>query len=177
MRRIFALVLAAAVALSSLSGCYGKFALTRKVYGVNSEVKDKYLRNLVTWAFIIVPVYGVSALVDFILFNTIEFWSGNNPVAAGEKEFHYSADGDDYRVNASKAGETVHYVIAHYRDGSYRDSLAIDWNLHTGNSTALYREFDKSTAFVATQNGKGVAVHQNVTVVTGRRDRQMALSR
>ena len=32
-------------------------------------------------AFWIVPVYEISALADVLVINSIEFWSGSNPVA------------------------------------------------------------------------------------------------
>ena len=58
MKGFVALLVGMSLALTSLTGCYGKFALTRKVYGINGDVKDKFLRSAVTWAFVIVPVYG-----------------------------------------------------------------------------------------------------------------------
>lgn len=72
----------AAVGLASLPGCFGKFGLTRKVYSFNREMsKDKWVRSIGTFAMIVVPVYEVSAFVDWALLNTIEFWSktGKNP--------------------------------------------------------------------------------------------------
>ena len=75
-----ALVLVAAVGTLS-AGCFGKFQLTRKLYDVNQSIDEKYLRSAATWVLVIVPVYGVAALLDLIVFNVIEFWSGENPVA------------------------------------------------------------------------------------------------
>ena len=37
--------------------------------------------ELIFFAFWIVPVYEVTIFFDAILFNSIEFWGGNNPVA------------------------------------------------------------------------------------------------
>lgn len=158
MKRITATLLAAAIAMTSLSGCYGKMALTRKVYQVNGEVQDKYLRSLVSWIFIIVPVYGISALADFIVFNTIEFWSGRNPVALGEKNFQYSDNGTTYRVNAKKSGDMVSYVIDRYRQGSYQDTLAISWDTKSGNSQAVLRQPGGNTQFQAVREQGGVKV-------------------
>ena len=33
---------------------------------------------------VIIPVYGLATLGDALIFNTIEFWSGSNPVAVRE---------------------------------------------------------------------------------------------
>lgn len=158
MRRFLSAVLAMAIAITSLQGCYGKMALTRKVYQVNGEVHDKFVRSLVTWVFVIVPVYGVSALADFIVFNTIEFWSGKNPIAAGEKDFQYAENGDTFKVHASKKGDTVNYVINRYRGTTYRDTLSIDWDTKSGNSSATLRDAGIVTEFQAVRAKGGVEV-------------------
>lgn len=70
-----------------VSGCFGSFALTKKIYGINETVSDnKFVRWLVFLGFSIIPVYGVGVLVDAIVFNSIEFWSGNNPLANAETQ-------------------------------------------------------------------------------------------
>jgi len=116
------------VIAASLQGCYGKFALTRKVYALNGQVSDKFLRSGLTWVFLIVPVYGIAGLADFVVFNTIEFWSGKNPVAEGEKTIQYVDGADRYEIHARKHGENVTYSITHYNFDSYVDSLLVDWN-------------------------------------------------
>ncbi|SNB46832.1 DUF3332 family protein [Geobacter sp. DSM 9736] len=160
MKRFFALSLCLAAACSTLPGCYGKMALTRKVYQLNGEVKDRYLRSAVTWAFIIVPVYGVSALVDFVLFNTIEFWSGDNPVAAGEKNIHYSKDGENFDILVTRRGNDVRYTIDRNRDGLHLDTLVIDWNTVTQTSHAALNGFGKTVELTAQPDAGGVKVSQ-----------------
>jgi len=51
----------------SLQGCYGKMSLTRKVYKLNGEVSDKYLRSFLTWVFVLAPVYAASVPADFMM--------------------------------------------------------------------------------------------------------------
>ncbi|HEX5749370.1 MAG TPA: DUF3332 domain-containing protein [Archangium sp.] len=85
-RRVAALF---ATALSlHVSGCFGSFALTRNIYGLNERISDnKFVRWLVFLGFVIIPVYGVGTLVDALVFNTLEFWTGSNPLAsAGTQE-------------------------------------------------------------------------------------------
>jgi hypothetical protein len=113
---------------TSLLGCYGKFAITRKVYSLNGQVSDKFLRSGLTWVFLIVPVYGIAGLVDFVVFNTIEFWSGKNPVAEVEKTIQYVDGADRYEIHARKSGDDIKYTITHYNFDSYVDSLQVDWN-------------------------------------------------
>ncbi|MBJ6724221.1 DUF3332 domain-containing protein [Geomesophilobacter sediminis] len=168
MKRIISAVLAMAVALTSLQGCYGKMALTRKVYRINGEVQNKYLRSLVSWVFIIVPVYGVSALVDFIVFNTIEFWSGSNPIGATEKDFQYAENGERFQIKARKSGDVVTYVIDHYRGSTYLDTMAINWNVKNGNSAATMSQAGKVTEFQATLKKGGVEVASSSEVAGSR---------
>jgi len=74
-----ALVLVAAVGTLT-AGCFGKFQLTRKLYDINQSIDEKYVRSAATWVFVI--PYAVTGLLDFVIFNVIEFWSGENPVAS-----------------------------------------------------------------------------------------------
>lgn len=63
------------------SGCYGPFLLTRKVHQWNGEVSDN--KWIVETVFIVcawLPVYGIATLADAIIFNSVEFWTGNNPL-------------------------------------------------------------------------------------------------
>ncbi|GAB4431723.1 MAG: hypothetical protein OHK0040_01260 [bacterium] len=142
------------ICFSLFTSCYGKFQLTRKVYEINSQVKDKFLRSATTWAFIIIPVYGVAALLDFVLFNTVEFWTGKNPIAKGEKEFFYAKGDDLFYIKAKKAGTDVTYNIRHYKGSVFIDKLEIKWDLRTGNSIGQHEKngvTERYAAFI--QNG------------------------
>lgn len=79
-------------------GCYGQFALTRKIYGWNGHATgDKFANSAIMWALIIIPVYEVASFADFLLFNTIEVLTGRNPIAAnGERVFE--RDGHRYVI-------------------------------------------------------------------------------
>jgi len=143
MKRLVILGLAAMVAFTSLEGCFGKFALTRKVYDFNGSVENKYLRSGVTWAFVLLPVYGLSALLDFAVFNTIEFWSGNNPVTAGEKDLYYSDASGTYRIEARKSADNVLYSIHPLGCTALPADTEVAWNLSTGNSTVTIKEGDR----------------------------------
>jgi len=80
-RRGIVLTLTAAAVLGS-SGCFGSFNLTRKLYGFNKDVsKDKFVRELVFLGLNIVPIYGVAGLIDAVVANTVEFWTGENPIS------------------------------------------------------------------------------------------------
>lgn len=77
------------------TGCYGGFALTKKVHRWNGTLGNKFLESVVMWALVIIPVYGLCLIGDFFIFNLIEFWAGKNPVASngGPAEVRTLADG------------------------------------------------------------------------------------
>lgn len=99
-----AVVLALAGSLLS-SSCIGSFALSNKLLAWNKQVGSKFVNELVFFAFWILPVYEVSVLADVLVLNSIEFWSGNNPVARGTKVI----DGQDgrYLVECDGKGYTI----------------------------------------------------------------------
>lgn len=72
--------------LTVTSACYGPFNLTRNIYHWNSEVKgsgevsEKWMKEIVFFGMIIIPVYMLSALADAFIFNSMQFWTGNNPI-------------------------------------------------------------------------------------------------
>lgn len=109
----FIFVLSAMTA--SLSGCFGEFALTRKVYSWNDGVSDsRFVKTFVFWGLSIIPVYGVAGLADLIIFNLLEFWTGSNPIAMAEGEYEYQfveLDGVTYKLEASKNCFTITPVL------------------------------------------------------------------
>jgi len=115
--RLCAALVAALALQMPLTGCFGKFALVRKVYGFNETVGDKWLRSLLTFAMVIIPVYSVAALVDYVILNVIEFWTGSNPVVSnlqpGEtfEKTTVAADGTQLKIIASDRGETLTLVV------------------------------------------------------------------
>jgi hypothetical protein len=108
-----ALVLVAAVGALS-AGCFGKFQLTRKVYDMNKSIDEKYVRSAATWIFVIVQVYTVAALLDLIVFNVIEFWTGENPVAEAKVTKVYAHGNGRTVLTLSRDGSATVAVIERY---------------------------------------------------------------
>jgi hypothetical protein len=90
--------------LTVTTACYGPFNLTRNVYHWNSnikgsgEVNEKWMKEFVFFGMIIIPVYMFSALLDAFIFNSIQFWSGDNPVKASELR-------DDGQTKVAQVGD------------------------------------------------------------------------
>lgn len=85
MKRASRLLAVLCVAVFSLhvSGCFGQFALTRAIWEFNKNVSpNKFIQWAVFLVMAIVPVYGIGTLVDALVINSIEFWTGSNPVSA-----------------------------------------------------------------------------------------------
>ena len=108
-----ALVLVAAVGAFS-AGCFGKFQLTRKVYDINQSIDEKYIRSAATWIFVIAQVYTVAALLDLIVFNVMEFWSGENPVASAPVTKVYAQGNGRTVLTLSRDGSATVAVIERY---------------------------------------------------------------
>ena len=64
-----------------ISGCYGPFNLTRRLYNWNGQAgTTKWEKEFVFLLLVVLPVYQLSTFGDAIIFNSMEFWTGNNPV-------------------------------------------------------------------------------------------------
>ncbi len=94
-------------------GCYGRFPLTKAVYKFNGDVENPIIRNVVFWLFAWFPVYGFAALIDAIVFNLIDFWSGrsieiNMTTQDGKTTMLVpSADGKEAVLTVSKDGKVL----------------------------------------------------------------------
>jgi len=104
MKKIIAALLSAFLLLVS-ANCYGGFVATRKIYAWNGSLGNKWVNTIVMWVLIIIPVYELAGLVDFLVLNTLEFWTGSNPLAMkeGEKETQIvKRSGKEFEVTATK---------------------------------------------------------------------------
>src|SRR5262245_51530 len=79
-RKVVAISMLLAV-LPLASACFGSFNLTRRVYQFNKSVAaNKWVRWLVFVA--VSPIYPAATTVDLLFANTLEFWTGDNPITA-----------------------------------------------------------------------------------------------
>lgn len=105
------------VALSVLPGCLGgkyasqSFCAVRYTLKVNREITDNKWINEILFIFPGGIVHGLAAFGDVIIFNSFEFWTGENPI----KEITMVDDqGAEYMV--SKTGETLKIVRTESND-------------------------------------------------------------
>ena len=136
--------------LTVSTACYGPFNLTRNVYHWNSnikgakEVNEKWMKEFVFFGMIIIPVYMFSALLDAFIFNSIQFWSGDNPVKAADE------GGDGATRIVKLGGVTVTMVgsdrgttVTYERNGTVERRATIETN-PTG-----YRLIDETGVLLA----------------------------
>lgn len=82
-KKLFKLTAVALASTLLFSSCIGSFNLSRKILAWNQTIDNKFVNEVVFFAMWIVPVYEISMLADILVINSIEFWTGENPVEAG----------------------------------------------------------------------------------------------
>jgi hypothetical protein len=100
LRTVVATAVLAGFLPLTTAGCFGQFQVTRKIYAFNKEVSpDKWVRWLTFVVLNFIPVYGFGVLVDAVIANSIEFWTGKNPVVA---------DAGTEKIVLGPSGEVAH---------------------------------------------------------------------
>ncbi|MGF1758040.1 DUF3332 domain-containing protein [Photobacterium sagamiensis] len=79
MRKTALKVVAMTILATSLTGCIGQMGTSQLVTKANlSAIDNRYGR---AGLFVLLsPVYGIAATADLFIFNSIEFWTGKNPI-------------------------------------------------------------------------------------------------
>lgn len=106
------------------SSCIGQFALFNKVRNWNEQIGDKFVNELVFIGFCIIQVYTVSIIADAIVINSIEFWSGTNPIASSKK--YVDGENGRYLVECDGKGYTI---------TSEQDQSVVRFNFDTDSQT------------------------------------------
>lgn len=160
MRKIKFAVSALLLAGSSLvfTSCIGSFALTNRVMSWNNNIGSKFVNELVFIAFWILPVYEVTALADVLVINSIEFWSGDNPLSASVKavdtdhgRYLIACDGKGYTVTHESTGQKMRLDF---------DVPTQTWSIldKNGESVPFMTFVDDTHVRMATPDGKGMTV-------------------
>ena len=151
------LTLVAAIFLSGtilFSSCVGSFGLFNRISSWNQSIGTKFVNELVFLALNIVPVYGVAYLADALVINSIEFWSGTNPMANVGDVKKVKGENGDYLVKTLENG----YSITKEGEDSAMELIynkeANTWNVVAdGVSTELLKMNNDGTAEMNLPNG------------------------
>lgn len=111
--------LALVTALSTsifLSGCLGQNALFNTLQDWNVDATpEPFINQGISFAFWFFPVYGLTLLADVIVFNSIEFWSGTNPVSQEKAIIEPKTAGMQQTVTDGLGNQAV---LTYQADGS-----------------------------------------------------------
>lgn len=151
---------AALLALSMVftPSCIGSFTLTNRLLGWNKTVGNKFINELVFFAFWVLPVYEVSALADVLVLNSIEFWSGRNPMTASATRTVEGSNGVLYAISADETG----YDVVNLSDES---SMRLEycgednsWNVEINGERHVLFTFVDDTHIAVPMNDGGYQV-------------------
>jgi hypothetical protein len=105
VNRVIAVTLVGSSLLLATTGCFGSFATLNRVYTWNRTVDhNKWVQWGVFTAAIIVPVYPSATLFDLVFTNSVEFWSGRNPMAADATRNFRTEDGQEVSMRMREDG-------------------------------------------------------------------------
>lgn len=146
-----------------LSSCIGSFSLHNRLVTWNQGVSNKFVNELVYLAFNIVPVYPVCYLADALVINSIEFWSGSNPLASIGEVKKVEGENGTFLVETLKNGYSI------TKEGEEGEALTLvydesnrTWNVVAdGVSSQLLKINNDGTADLALANGETMTVALN----------------
>jgi hypothetical protein len=175
MKRKFT-VMATAVLLSSsvlFSSCIGSFALFHKVLSWNQSVGDKWVNELMFLVLCVVPVYEIAWLIDGVVLNSIEFWTGENPASADvqvkqiETEkglFTITTDANGHKIQKAGSDEIVEFRFNSEENSWSLEAMGQTTQLlqFTGENQAKVYLADGSTMTVSTDQAGVLALRQVV---------------
>lgn len=158
-RSVFTLAVALTLSGSVMfTSCIGSFGLSNKVLSWNQSLGNKFVNEIVFLAFWIIPVYEITMFADVIVLNSIEFWTGSNPVSASVKEI--KGKNGNYTVETTEDG----YNISNEKGDEL--SLIYDkdtnvWSAVTGDYSTKLLKIEGETAVVFMPNGTEKSIELN----------------
>lgn len=121
------LILTTIVFALTSTGCIGRFAAFNRFLSWNQKVDpDPYTQEAIFLVFTIIPVYETLFLADLIVFNSIEFWSGENPMVSDAEYQKTVQSGDERAVQTvRRAGNLKSMTVEYYRKGKLDRTLVL----------------------------------------------------
>ena len=87
------------------TSCFGPFNTSRRLHTWNREIENRWGGEGVYLVFSFAWVYRVAWLSDAFIFNSIEFWGGDNPIDPPSQERIKALwDADDARAAEASKG-------------------------------------------------------------------------
>ena len=141
------------------SSCVGSFGLHSRLSSWNQSIGNKFVNELVFLACNIIPVYGVCYLADALVINSIEFWSGSNPMASIGDVKQIKGENGNYLVETIENGYTITKEGENISMQLIYDQEQSSWNVVSdGDSTELLQINHDGTAQMRLPNGEAMNV-------------------
>lgn len=137
-------VVAALCGSMCLTSCIGSFQLTNKLLSWNRSIADNWVNELVFVVFWVLPVYEVAGLADILVLNSIEFWSGENPVAEGTYKMQ-GKNGEEFLVKVDKTGYTVTNTLDNTSFRFDYNAETSEWSLEKDGEKTVFITFIDDT--------------------------------
>lgn len=136
------------------SSCIGSYSLFNKFAKWETRISSNKFVNAII-GFILTPIVGsVCLLADSLVLNSIEFWSGSNPLAdIGKTKTVMGQDGRYYAVTTLKNGYEIKAPtgeITHFIHDAKTDSWSMEQN---GTVKEIFR-FNGDGTIMASVNGQ-----------------------
>ena len=142
------------------SSCIGSFSLFNSYAKWQRTMTDNKFVNAIV-GFVLMPICGsVSLVVDSLVLNTIEFWTGKNPVSAdiGKTRKVMGADGTLYAITTLKNGYEIKSdkgEVSHF----YYDQKTNTWSYEqNGMQQDLFQFNADGTLNVMMEDGQQLRV-------------------
>ncbi len=152
MKNIAVKLIGLSLMAAALTGCVGSNAVTGKVMKFNVEVVDnRYARAGVN--FLLAPVYGITTAADYVVFNSLEFWTGKNPLSGSPHIFDSETD-THFKVNDELDPSLTDAPLSNNRIIESGEMIQLDDN--TIEMNIVYGNGEKATL-------KGIKKGENVS--------------
>ena len=135
----------------TFTSCIGPFNLSNKLLSWNQSVGDKFV-NEVVFLVMCVPVYGICALADILVLNSIEFWTGSNPVQARVVKEVQGKDGI-YTVETLEDGYSITDEEGQTMSLLYDKGTNV-WSAAAGNDVVKLVKIENGNAIVYLPTGE-----------------------
>ncbi len=172
MRKI---LMCSVLSLAFLStSCLGSFSAWNSLRDWNEDVADnKFVNNAIFWGLNIIPIYPLFYAGDVFIFNLVEFWTGDNPIAMNEGEVQkqlIEKDGVKYEMIATK-NEIKIKVLSGEREGNELkmvfDPADKSWNAVKDGKTIKLSSYEEGFYIVYLPDGEEVRIKHGISKEEG----------
>ncbi len=157
---VFKSVFCLALGAVTMSSCIGSFGLFNGLLNWNKGLSNKFVNEIVF--IVLTPVYSICSIGDYLVFNSIEFWTGKNPISkVGTTQNVWGKDGRQYAVKTLKNGYEITAPTGEKTNFVY-NKKENSWSMEAnGQVRELFRFNEDGTVQACLPNGERMDVALN----------------